>query len=104
METRRTLILPDAFEWDEKKREINIDKHRIDFAEAIEVFKDVDVFIASSHQLGEERRYIAIGVMKTTTITVVFTIRDETIRIISSRAARRNERAMYEQSKKESER
>ena len=43
------------FEWDENKRELNLEKHGIDFVDAIEVFDDPDRIECSSHRKGEER-------------------------------------------------
>jgi uncharacterized DUF497 family protein len=42
-----------------------------------------------------ESRYLAIGLYRGREITVVYTVRDEKIRLISARRARKNERELY---------
>ncbi|MBP8967923.1 MAG: BrnT family toxin [Lachnospiraceae bacterium] len=51
-----------AFEWDEKKKIINIKKHGISFEEAMTVFYDDDaiVFDDPDHSI-EECRFLIIG-------------------------------------------
>jgi uncharacterized protein len=80
------------FDWDPDKREINLDKHGIDFVRAVEVFKD-------SHRLdedatrpehGEQRRKV-IGRVGQLMVCVIYTDRDDRRRIISARRARRDE-------------
>jgi uncharacterized DUF497 family protein len=84
-----------AFEWDDNKRRSNVIKHGIDFGDAIEAFYDpVAYTFLSPHPTGE-RRYVTVGLMRGALVAVIFTPRDETIRIISARAARRSERQMY---------
>ena len=83
-----------TYEWDEAKRQINLEKHRIDFP-AIELFDwDTAVFTPSDRQ-GEDRT-AAIGYIARTLHFVVYTIRGDSYRIISLRAASRREREFYE--------
>ncbi|MFB3786417.1 MAG: BrnT family toxin [bacterium] len=77
------------FEWDEKKNEINIAKHGIDFKTAAGVFYEDHAIRKSSNPL--EDRWLATGIVKGLRMTVVFTIRQGRIRIISARRARKNE-------------
>ena len=87
------------FEWDENKAKSNVVKHGITFSEAVTIFADPYLlFTEDSQHSQEEEREWAIGVAENgSLIVVVFTIRDETIRIISARKATRNERKQYEQ-------
>ncbi len=86
------------FEWDENKNKINIIKHKIDFIEAANVLEQENVLVyPSSHQ--SEERFIAIGPYQDRYITIVYTMRGNSYRIISARAARRNERKEYEEAK-----
>jgi uncharacterized DUF497 family protein len=84
------------FEWDERKRRANLEKHGLDFFEVIEVFEFPHVVVPSTHQGGEER-FLAIGVLAGRYVTVVYTTRSEAIRIISFRRARHAERQKYQE-------
>jgi uncharacterized protein len=84
---------PSSFEWDERKNELNIAKHRIDFEDAIAAF-DESLILRRSDR-GTEERWIAIGYSDDRLIAVVFTRRADVIRIISARRARKNEEREY---------
>jgi uncharacterized DUF497 family protein len=83
------------FVWDEQKRLSNIEKHGIDFQDAIEVFRDPDALSFKSKAEHEEDRNLIIGRCNGRVITVIFTWRGDTIRVISARIARREERQRY---------
>jgi uncharacterized protein len=83
------------FEWDERKRLANLEKHGLDFFDAIGVFEAAHVVVPSTHA-GEEERFLAIGVFAGRLVTVVYTTRSEAIRIISFRRARHEERQKYQ--------
>jgi uncharacterized protein len=87
------------FDWDPAKRESNLQKHDIDFARAIVVFKDSQVVDEDSTrpEHGEIRRK-AIGRIGNLMLCVIYTDRDGVRRIISARRAKRNEREQYRQS------
>ena len=87
------------FEWDSAKNDENIDKHGISFDEASKLLlataDSMEVF-DNAHS-DEEDRFVAIGAIARGIIVVVFTERDEeTIRIMSARAATIRERRRYE--------
>ena len=84
------------FEWDEGKRSANIEKHGLDFVDAVEVFEAPYVVVPSSYE-GEEERFLAIGRLQGRFVTVVYTTRNEAIRIISFRRARHEERQKYQE-------
>ncbi|MCC6946477.1 MAG: BrnT family toxin [Bradyrhizobiaceae bacterium] len=84
-------------EWDENKRQANVAKHGIDFADALAVFSDPRCRVYGPRAGYGEARFVAIGTSAGRVIAVVFTERGEAVRIISARAARRNERSLYEQ-------
>lgn len=88
-----------AFEWDEQKAELNYRKHRVSFEEAQTVFRDPNsITILDSEHSIEEERYIDIGLSERGRIlVVVYTERQEKIRIISSRKATTKEMQIYEQ-------
>ncbi|WP_299908063.1 BrnT family toxin [uncultured Paracoccus sp.] len=84
----------DRFEWDEVKRHMTLEKHGIDFIDAIEIF-DLP-FLRVTARSETEQREIAIGFVQNMIIAVVFTGRGDVTRIITARRARRNEREAYE--------
>lgn len=89
------------FEWDSVKNASNLAKHGILFAEATEVFgDDLAKTIPDPDQLAGERRELIVGHNHPGKLLFVsFTERfDDTIRIISARAATRKERKDDEQS------
>ncbi len=87
-----------SFEWDNNKATSNAIKHGITFAEAITAFADPDLLFTedSLHSGGEEREW-AIGATENDLIVVmVFTMRDQQIRLISARPATKQECQKYE--------
>ncbi len=95
------LAQVEGFEWDENKRQVNVAKHGIDFADAKDVFYDPAAYTTISQQSGRERRYVTVGSMRGALIAVIFTPRGQIVRIISARAARRVERKTYGAQKRE---
>lgn len=86
------------FEWDEDKEKSNFRKHKIMFAEGESVFYDPHSLTISDpdHSI-EEQRFIDIGTSNRNQIlVVVYTERENKIRIISVRKATKAERKMYE--------
>jgi hypothetical protein len=84
------------FEWDEDKRLRNVERHGYDFLDGVLVFTG-EYFCRYSPRLGEER-WLAIRSVGGLEIAVVFTLRgerEEIIRIISVRRAKRRERRQY---------
>ena len=85
------------FEWDEQKAISNLAKHGVSFADASVVFNDpfaIDTEERSMHY-GEIRRRI-IGLGHGRFLTVIYTEREDTIRLISARKATRPERREYD--------
>ncbi|MGF6311600.1 uncharacterized DUF497 family protein [Bradyrhizobium sp. i1.8.4] len=86
-----------GFEWDANKNRSNLEKHGIDFDDATEIFYG-PVMVHRSDRKNEER-WVAIGVLVSRPIAVIFTRRGSTIRIISARRARKNEERDYRNAK-----
>ena len=87
------------FEWDSEKAEDNFKKHQVSFEEATTIFSDpLSLTIPDlEHSIGEER-YIDIGRSNNGLILiVVYSERDDNIRIINCRRATRRERRFYEE-------
>jgi uncharacterized DUF497 family protein len=83
------------FEWDERKRLLNIDKHGIDFRRAMRAFRDPQRVEYASRGDHLENRIVTIGLMDTRIIAVIYTVRGANMRIISARAADRWERKLW---------
>lgn len=85
------------FQWDPKKAATNLQKHGVDFADAVGVlFDDFALTIEDEHAL--EERFITIGTDPLNRIlVVVYTWRGDAIRIISARPAEATERNLYQE-------
>jgi uncharacterized DUF497 family protein len=81
------------FEWDEAKAEENLQKHGITFRDAAAALLSLASIIPTP-RLGENR-FASICERDGRLIAVVWTPRFGAIRIISARAARKNEQAHY---------
>lgn len=83
------------FEWDENKRQININKHGIDFVDAEDVFKGKTLTVEDVRFDYGEQRFITLGLMKGRVVVIVHTERDDAIRLISIRKASQYEKKSY---------
>ena len=85
-----------VFAWDEEKNKANRKKHGISFEEAVCVFNDEKLLeiYDSEHSDSEEDRWYAVGTIGIL-IVVVFTIRNDSVRIISARKATNGEKNEY---------
>lgn len=83
-----------TFEWDKEKRLATIAKHKIDFIDAIEIFGGKVLILPGKSEI--ESRQLAVAPLGEKMIAVVFTMRGEIVRIITARAARKNEREQYQ--------
>jgi uncharacterized protein len=88
---------PVSFEWDERKNQLNREKHGIDFDDATEIFYG-PIFLRGSNRNNEER-WIAVGSLEHRLVAVVFTRRSDVIRVISARRAWKNEEREYRNAK-----
>jgi uncharacterized DUF497 family protein len=86
------------FDWDEKKRGSNLNKHGFDFADAREVFSGLTVTLEDDRFEYTERRFITLGMLKEIVVIIAHQETDEEIRVISMRKANRNEQKRYFQS------
>ena len=83
------------FEWDEEKAALNLEKHGISFETAARVFDDPEYLeIYDLTHSNDEDRYIVIGKVDDV-LFVVYTEREERIRLISARVANVVERNQY---------
>jgi uncharacterized DUF497 family protein len=90
------------FEWDENKNRKNLDKHGIDFNDAITIFDDDNRLEATDNRndYGEERIQV-IGEAKPGVLMAVYTWRKNNTsrRMISARTTSQKERAIYQSMK-----
>jgi uncharacterized protein len=87
------------FQWDPKKAEANLRKHRVSFDEAATALRDpMSATGADPDHSVRENRYITFGLSERARVLVVaHTEEDEIIRIISARVASKGERKIYEE-------
>lgn len=87
------------FEWDPLKAAGNLAKHGIPFEEARSVFTDPLGIITSDprHSIDELREALVGLSERGRLVVVMFTERDDIVRIISARPATRRERINYEE-------
>jgi uncharacterized protein len=90
------------FEFDPAKSKVNAGKHGIDFVAAQELWDDVNrgVLPADSRV---EPRHLLLAQLSGKIWVAVFTERDENIRLISVRRARKSEQVVYEQNKNQNQ-
>ncbi len=84
------------FEWDENKNKSNIEKHGIDFNEVKDIFKDKNRIESPDNRKDYgEPRFKAVGKAIDLILSIIFTMRGTTIRLISARSASKIERDEY---------
>ena len=84
------------YEWNENKCNANIAKHGVDFISAEEFDWSTAIEVFDERNDYGEDRWIALGLIGTRLHVLIYTIRFETIRIISLRKANKRERDFYE--------
>lgn len=82
------------FEWDDAKRAANLEKHGIDFRDAVELFDGRPIYTYASRRTGEDR-FVSVGFIGNRLIACVWLWRDGVMRIISMRRARDGEKSAY---------
>lgn len=82
------------FEWDEKTRLSNIEKHGIDFLRARQLFVGRPTMTRPS-AYEHELRYKTTGLLNGDVITAIWTSRLDVVRFISVRRARHEETRNY---------
>ncbi|MBW1694444.1 MAG: BrnT family toxin [Deltaproteobacteria bacterium] len=84
------------YEWDPEKDKSNIKKHRVRFADAASVFQD-NFAITIDDDNQEEQRFVTLGMDAFgRVLVVIYTWRDDNIRIISAKKATPTQRKQYE--------
>jgi uncharacterized DUF497 family protein len=84
-------------EWDSRKAASNLRSHGVDFADAATVlFDDMAITVLDDAE-DDEKRHVTLGLDALgRCLVVVYTWREETVRLISARKATGSERRQYE--------
>jgi uncharacterized protein len=92
-----------GFQWDEGNAEKNWVTHHVSRGETEQVFFNRPLVVVAGEQRTESTpRYYALGHTDASRLLfIVFTIREDLIRVISARPMSRRERRVYEHAKEE---
>jgi uncharacterized DUF497 family protein len=82
-------------EWDDRKRESNIESHGIDFVNARMIFDGYTLTIEDDRYDYGEERLVTLGILEGRVVVVVHTENEDSIRIISIRKATKYEEREY---------
>ena len=84
-------------EYDSRKAALNLQKHGVSFEEAETVFYDPLLLTKEDKAIVHEQRFLSTGISdKGNVLVVVWTLRDDSIRIISAWRADKQKREYYE--------
>jgi uncharacterized DUF497 family protein len=83
-----------SFEWDFLKAARNLQKHNVDFADAVTTFDDA-LAITIREEISGEDCFVTLGTDALDRLFVVYTWRGDRIRVISARKATPRERRQY---------
>ena len=86
------------FTWDERKRRENLARHGLDFEDAPAVFAGPTLTIEDDRFPYPEYRFMTLGLLRETAVTIVHTETQGRIHVISFRKATRHEEAILFQS------
>lgn len=84
------------FDWDETKRQRNINKHQVDFLDAALIFEGAVVIEEDDRLDYREARFRAIGIVDEELLVVTYTVRGSFLRLISARKGGRRDRRRYQ--------
>jgi hypothetical protein len=88
-----------VIEFDPAKDAINKRKHRISLARAEELDFETATFVVDEREEYGETRFRALGFLDARLYSLIFTLRGESLRVISFRKATRHEEEEYEESR-----
>ena len=83
------------FTWSERKRSLNLKRHGLDFVDAIAVFGGLTFSYEDDRFSYKEQRFVTLGLLAGTTVSIIHTETEHEIRIISFRQATRRETQLY---------
>jgi uncharacterized protein len=82
------------FEWDEAKRQTNLQKHGLDLLRGASLFSEPQLYTYPSPRRGEAR-FVTVGLLQDEFVALVWTPRGGATRLISLRRARNAEKRAY---------
>jgi uncharacterized protein len=87
-----------GFDWDEGNKQKNWEKHQVDYRECEEALFNKPLLIGDdTNHSSREQRYYALGRTDIgRTLFLVFTVRNNKVRVISARDQSKKERKIYE--------
>jgi hypothetical protein len=83
------------YTWDEAKRQANLNKHGLDFADAEHVFAGPMVLFEDKRAEYGEQRMIGIGLLDVLVVLIVHVESEDEVRIVSMRKADSDETDLY---------
>ncbi len=96
------LVIPEviSFEWDTGNLLKSKIKHKVDSLECEQIFHNDPVYFFDEKHSQKEKRYAVYGEAdQGRKLFIIFTIRDDKIRVISARDQSKKERRVYEKNK-----
>jgi uncharacterized protein len=86
------------YEWDERKRAANLEKHALDFVDAELVFEAAfKVTVEVTRAEDEEPRFADFAEVRGVVLKLVYTVRRDAVRCISLRPASKRERKAFDE-------
>jgi uncharacterized DUF497 family protein len=83
------------FIWHEPKRQANLKKHGLDFADAERVFAGPTFTFEDDREDYGEQRWVTLGLLRDKVVVIVHTETEEEIRVISMREADKDEQLLF---------
>jgi uncharacterized protein len=84
-----------VIDWDQRKRLANLKKHGFDFADADQVFEGVTFTYEDDRIAYAEQRFVTLGSLDGTLVSIVHEEQADHIHVISMRKATKHEREIY---------
>ena len=83
------------FNWNEAKRKSNLKNHGLDFLDASKVFEGLTFTFEDDRFDYGEQRFVTLGLLNGTPVSIVHTETADHIHIISFRKATKNEQIIF---------
>jgi len=83
------------FIWHEPKRQANLKKHGMDFADAERGFAGPTFTFEDDREAYGEQRWVTLGLLSEKVVVIVHTETEEEIRVISMREADKDEQRLF---------
>ena len=83
------------YTWDEFKSRVNLNKRKLDFADAEQIFAGPTFTFEDDRLNYGEQRCVTLGLLEDKVLVIVHTETKEEIRIISMRKANKNEQILF---------